>query len=109
MAGQNTITVPLNAIGTGSSSGEQIYGGLYKYVVDAVFGSSSAVSVEIGVGSSWVGIEDILGNTVTNTDTGAVEESWDIYLPAGLVRITVGTATVTSGNAYIAPIDVTIQ
>ena len=109
MSGQNTITQDLNAIGTGSSSGVQVYGGLYKYIVDATFGSSSEVSLEIGTGSSWVGVKDTLGNIVTNTATGATEESFDVYIPTGLIRFTVGTATVASGNAYLSPIDVKIQ
>ena len=92
-----------------TSSGAQtaitVPGGLYKYAVDATFGTSATMKVEIGFDGNYVDAYDISQTAITDTSSSAVNKSYDFYVPYGCtVRLNITANSITSGDAYISQI-----
>lgn len=105
MPSQTSIKFDLTGQVAGNTAGQRCSAGLYKYTVDATFGTSSVLHAEALAGDDWIDLIAIDQSTaLTDTGTGARTQSLDVYLPEGQVRMVVATDTMTDGFATFAPI-----
>jgi hypothetical protein len=90
---------------SGALAEKTLNGGLYKYGINATFGSSAVCVLQIKFDSTWVNAYDITGAAVTDTSSGAVNKTYDVYLPAGCIcRLNITTDAITSGDAFFSPV-----
>jgi hypothetical protein len=98
-----SITQQFSGTSTGALDVNRLAGGVYVYGVNAVFGSSSQLDLEISFdGTTYVKATDLTDVALSDTGTGAQSIYHTFYAPAGsYARFFVTTAAMTSGAAWI--------
>ena len=99
------LEIDLTSFAAGSSTGTRYVGGPTKFGFNAVFGSSSALSLEYSSddGTTWVGANTNADSDISKTATGQTDDDYYCVLPKDCqVRITVATATIASGKCWVS-------